>query len=67
MFLLDSVGMVGATVEVSICEITVFVEPPKRACTWAGSMKSTKLGSPTNEKVVLLGFCTSGGLRISKG
>ena len=59
--------MVGATVEVSIYEIIVFVEPPKRACTWEGSMKSTKLGSPTNEKVVLLGFYTSGGLRVSKG
>ena len=44
MFLLDSIGMVGATVEVSIYEINVFVEPPKRACTWEGSMKSTKLG-----------------------
>ena len=53
--------MVGATMEVSICEITVFVEPPKMSCTWAGSMKSTKLGSPTNDKVVLLGFYTNGG------
>ena len=67
MVLLNSIGMVGATMEVSICKIIVFVEPPNRACTWAGSMKSTKLGSPTNEKVVLLGFYTSGGLRISKG
>ena len=67
MFLLDSIGIVGAIVEVYICEIIVFVEPSKRACTWEGSMKSTKLGSPTNEKFVLFGFCTSGGLRISNG
>ena len=67
MFLLDSIGIVGATLEVSICEIIVFVELQKRDCTWVGSMKLTKLGSPTNEKVVLLGFCTSGGLRVSKG
>ena len=67
MFLLGPIGKVGATVEVSICEITVFVEPPKSACTRAGSMKSTKLGFPTNEKVVLLGFYTSGGLRVSEG
>ena len=67
MFLLDSIGMVGATVEFSICEITGFVGLPKRACTWEGSMKSTNLGSPTNEKVVLLGFYTSGGLRVYEG
>ena len=67
MFLLDSVGMVGAIMEVSIYEITVFFEPPKRACTWVGSMKSTKLGSATNEKVVFLGFYTSGGLRDFEG
>ena len=59
--------MVGTTVEVSICEIIVSVELPKRACTWVGSIKLTKLGSPTNEKVVLLGFCTSGGLMVSRG
>ena len=39
MFLLGYIGMVGATVEVSIYEIIVFVEPPKRACTWEVSMK----------------------------
>ena len=53
MFLLGPIGMVGATVEVSIYEITGFFEPPKRACTWAGSMKSTNLGSPTNEEVLM--------------
>ena len=67
MFLLGSIGMVGTTVEVSICEITVFVEMPKRACTWAGSMKLTNLGSPTNKKDVLFDFYTSGRLRISNG
>ena len=59
--------MVGTTMEVSICAITIFVEMPKRACTWVGSMKLTKLGFPTNEKVVLLGFYTSGGLRVFEG
>ena len=67
MFLLDSIGMVGATMEASICEITRFVEIPKRACTWVGSMKSTNLGFLPNEKVVLLGFYTSGGLRVFEG
>ena len=67
MLLLSSIGMVGTTVEVSICEITVFVELPKRACTWAGSIKLMKFGSPTSENVVSLGFCTSGVLRISNG
>ena len=30
-------------------------------------MKLMNLGSPTSEKIVSLGFCTSGGLRISNG
>ena len=65
MFLLSSIVMVGTNVEVSICEITIFVELPKRAFTWEGSMKLIKLVSPTNEKVVSFGFCSSGGLRIA--
>ena len=53
--------------EVSICEMTGSMEVPKRAFTWAGSTKSTKFGPPTSEKVVLIGFETSGGLEVSNG
>ena len=67
MFLLNPRGIVGSTVEVSICEMNGSTEVLKRDFTWEGSTKSMKFGSPTSEKVVLIGFKTSGGLEVSNG
>ena len=67
MFLLNPRGGVGSTVDVSICEIIGSMEFPKRDFSWAGSSKSTKFESPTNEKFILFGFKTSGGLEVPSG
>ena len=59
MLLLGLIGMVDATVDVSICDITMFIGFPKRAFTREGSTELVKFGSPTSEKVVSFGFVTS--------
>ena len=64
---LGYIGRVDSIVDVSVCDTTVLVELPKRAFTCARSIRLTKFGSPTSEKVVSLGFGTSGGLRVSNG
>ena len=50
MILLDPIGEVDPTSDVSICEI---IELSRSAFTWTGSTKSTKFGYPTREEVVL--------------
>ena len=50
MLLLDPIGNVDSTSDVSICEI---IELSRSDFTRAGSTKSTKFGSPTREEVVL--------------
>ena len=67
MFLLNPRGIVGSTVEVSNCKMTRSMEVPKRYFTWVGSTKSTKFGSPTSEKVMLIGFETSRGPGVCNG
>ena len=67
MFLLNPIGRVGSTVDVSIYEIIVSMGFPKISLTWEGPTKSTKFNSSTSEKVVLFGFKTSGGLEVPNG
>ena len=50
MLLLDPIGEVYSTSNVSICEIT---DLSRSDFTWTGSTNSTKFGSPTREEVVL--------------
>ena len=50
MLLLDPIGEVEYSSDVSICEI---IELSRSAFTWTGSTKSTRFGSPTREEVVL--------------
>ena len=58
--------MVDATVDVSIYDITMFIELLKRALTWLGLTKLVKFSSPTSEKVVSFDFVTSGRFKGSQ-
>ena len=53
--------------DVSICEMTIFMVFPKKAFTCLGSTRSTKFGLPTSEKVVSFGFVTSGEIKVTSG
>ena len=67
IFLLNPRGIVGSTVDVSICEMTASMGFPKRAFTCSGSTRSTKFRLPTSEKVVSFGFVTSVELEVTTG